>query len=292
MVGDHGPHPFVVSTITAKGSVSRLPVNLDEFVARVTVTPEAELRRAGRAGIVYVELVRRGHEAARGEPPPSALRAARKRQQDGGSARCFENQATVVFVSAAGERANVKVFCNGNVQMTGIKSSAVGTAALELVADEIRAMAPATVADPAAARAEGFEVCMINTHFDLGFCLKRDRLDHVLRNAYFPMRSVFESCRYSGVKASFMWNAESRASEGACRCRGGPCTGAGRGRGLGDCRKVTLVFFQSGRVIITGALSLEQVYAARAFVLRVAHDHRASIELLPPAAAKKVTCMG
>lgn len=274
------PHPFVVSTITAKGAVSRAPIDLAAFAAGVRVRPEADLVRAGEAGIVYVELVRRGDALVRGEPPPSAVRSARKRQQTGNAARCFENQTTVVFVASSGGRANVKVFCNGNVQMTGIKAPELGQAALEHVAGELRRLSPGAVADAAAVAAERFEVCMINTHFDLGFCVKRDRIDHVLRTSYFPMRCVFEPCRYSGVKASFMWNAESRAEDGACRCRGEPCSGAGHGEADNDCRKVTMVFFQSGRVIITGALTMEQVYAARAFVLRVAQEHREAIELL------------
>jgi hypothetical protein len=85
----------------------------------------------------------------------------------------------------------------------------------------------------------------------------------------------YEPCIYQGLKIKFMWNDSEGAPstpQGVCMC--GEADGSGRlclGRGTGhrprDCRKITIAVFQSGKVIVTGAHTLEQVADAYRFLI-------------------------
>jgi TATA-box binding protein (TBP) (component of TFIID and TFIIIB) len=45
------------------------------------------------------------------------------------------------------------------------------------------------------------------------------------------------------------------------------CIGRGAGREPGDCRKITVAVFQSGKVIVTGAHTLRQIDDAYRFLI-------------------------
>ena len=52
MIAEEQQHPFVISTITAKGSVSSQPINLDVFAANVSVTLPTASANAGRVIVI------------------------------------------------------------------------------------------------------------------------------------------------------------------------------------------------------------------------------------------------
>jgi TATA-box binding protein (TBP) (component of TFIID and TFIIIB) len=160
---------------------------------------------------------------------------------------------------------NIKVFKNGNVQITGIKDPPQGQYAVDcLVKELVRIYAEEEdgkdiVSDVASLANVNYQVCLVNTDFHLGIGVRRNVLHDMISSV---MHSSFEPCIYPGVKIDYYYNDMTTCrARGTCSCSQ-QCNGRGRGLADGDCRKVTIAVFQSGCVIITGAHTLQQVYWA------------------------------
>ena len=126
-----------------------------------------------------------------------------------------------------------------------------------------------------------YKIRLINSDFRMGLEIKRDKLNKVMQQSY-DVRSSFEPCIYPGVKIQFFWNADKAENlDGKCLCPAGTrCNGKGCGQGVGNCKKITIAVFQSGCIIITGALTTEQIDDAYTFICGVVEKHRSEIEKL------------
>lgn len=183
----------------------------------------------------------------------------------------FGNQVTLVL-EIDDTRINLKAFKNGRIQMTGVKNIEQGSRAIEHFASVLRE-AQKTIysfaVEPDKLLAGDYRVCLINSDFDLGFPIKRDRLYSFVREAFPDVLCTYEPCNYHGVKFKYMWNESNKNRPGICRCKDGFCRGNGDGSGEGKCRKVTVAVFQSGKVIATGAQKIRQLEDAIRFIRNV-----------------------
>ena len=111
-----------------------------------------------------------------------------------------------------------------------------------------------------------FDVCMMNSDYNIGKSIKRDQLYKILVEKY-GLWSSFEPTIYQGVNTKFFWNKSRPASApvGICVCPD-PCDGSGSGYGIGHCKKITISPFRTGSIIITGAKHTEQLYDAYNFI--------------------------
>ena len=111
-----------------------------------------------------------------------------------------------------------------------------------------------------------FDVCMMNSDYNIGKSIKRDQLYKILVEKY-GLWSSFEPTIYQGVNTKFFWNKSRPASApvGICVCPI-PCDGSGSGYGIGHCKKITISPFRTGSIIITGAKHTEQLYDAYNFI--------------------------
>lgn len=198
----------------------------------------------------------------------------------------FDNQCTVIVrLHDRSRNINIKVFRNGHLQMTGAPDvDAVHEAVSILLRRLSRVMAVDTPTD--------FRVCLINSDFKLGVTIQRDALYDIIVSVY-GMSCTYEPCIYPGVKVQYFHNGQ---GDGICRCprhcRGrsvrirprlldgaeggsnsGPLPAAPAHRSHPPCKKITIVIFQSGSVIITGADRHEQLRIARDFIVGVVRDH-------------------
>ncbi|GAX85676.1 hypothetical protein CEUSTIGMA_g13090.t1 [Chlamydomonas eustigma] len=182
----------------------------------------------------------------------------------------FGNQVTM-SLRVFGTLVNVKVFRNGSLQMTGLKAVEHGPYIVCAVSD----MMPSVAVDAVDAskftlqqQKHSFRVCLINCDLDLGFRVRRDSLQATLSRFFPRTRCSYEPCIYQGLKIKFMVNRGKSPSTacGACNCAS-KCSGAGDGRDT--CRKVTIAIFQTGKVILTGAVDASQIEAARSFLVDV-----------------------
>jgi hypothetical protein len=257
---------------------------LRDFYENLPVITAAEAINA--PGWVFVEL---SMEEFRGLDPNEKRRNNKERKS-------FVNQVTLIYDTGivglkTPYRPNIKLFKNGNVHMTGIRSTEDGEAMVERIAGELRTMVAANVpvvADASRIRASDFKCRMINCDFGAPFRIRRKDLHNMLIAPPFNNISSFQPGTYPGVKIQYFWNKinanEVNAnhseghSHGRCECAhyhdaDAPCMGNGTGDGVGQCKKVTIAVFESGKILITGATSIPQVDAAYEFIVHVLMAH-------------------
>lgn len=157
---------------------------------------------------------------------------------------------------------NVKIFNNGKIQMTGVKNINQGENVLKILIDTIKNI-PDDILDKILTNkllhSNPMEVALINSDFDCGFKIKREILHRkIIEEGYY---SSFEPTIYPGVNIKYYFNKE-KQDTGICNCKS-QCNGRGKN---GFCKKITVAVFNSGKIIITGGQSCEQLNKAYEFI--------------------------
>jgi TATA-box binding protein (TBP) (component of TFIID and TFIIIB) len=161
----------------------------------------------------------------------------------------FDNQVTLVVMcqgQVCANPVNVKVFRNGRLQMTGVRSEEQARVVCEHVA---RLMSPRVCVS-------GYAVHLINAKDSIGRPVDQNCLHRAL--AAEGVACYFDPSIYNGVKVYYMY-----AGMGSGKC---PRWSSGMGDETvcrcGGCTRVTLLVFAKGTFIITGAKTATQVYTA------------------------------
>ena len=254
------PTPYKISTITATGSLNSL-IDLESFYNEIDVVD------AESDGIIYVEYGKKKSESlSKGYNKKHAI----ARRKNKALIKRFDNQATVIIKTGI-LSVNVKVFKNGNVQMTGLKTIEQGRDTVQKIVDAIsnifETKGISVVEDIHKMVACNYAIRLINSDFRIGIEIKRDKLNQLLRSEY-SVSSSFEPCIYPGVKIQYYWNPKEDT----------------RGVGLGDLedKKITIAVFQSGCIIITGAQQLDQIDMAYEFICSIINDNIKHLQKILP----------
>jgi len=194
----------------------------------------------------------------------------------------FYNQDTLILRRPFGDgfkEVNMKLFGNGGIQMTGVPSQEFAVNAVQWLLDIIKRLerSPFTTADatlvPSVTKVN---VSLINTDYSLSHDIQQDNLHRLFIEEY-KLFSMLEKTIYQGVNTKFFFNTNNKGS-GVCCCTGF-CKGQGDGNGNGDCKRITMSIFRTGKIIITGARTMEQIHAAYEFLNSVFRKHAATVLL-------------
>lgn len=204
------------------------------------------------------------------------------------SSKCFFNQSTLVVRQphpnvVGWKEVNLKLFANGSVQMTGISSEEFAMQTLEWLLLEVAKLPRSPWGGtPSIVR---FNKQLINSDFSVGVPLRRDKLHEIITRRY-GIFSILESTIYQGVNTKYYYNETAdKTKPGQCTCKEF-CQGQGDGSGEGQCKRITISFFQTGNIIITGARHMKQINEAYDFVAKFMDDHAAEIiRPIPPASS-------
>lgn len=245
-----------IATITATGFIgNKNVINLENFFNDINIVQDGE-------GVFFVNY--------NGKIKGTPLKKPKKKRHNVHSNRHkFENQLTLGIRKEFDEselleeekvlvkkdihflNQNVKVFPNGMLQMTGLRHVNQGIWVLYFVS------ALLNIHDPP----KDYQIHMINSDFKLGRPLDFDVLQDRLRdnNLYFS----YEPVSYHGLKVSFFYNHH---KDGICHCDPKckskvrhKATHEGKQQSELICKKVTISFFTSGAVIITGGNKIEHI---------------------------------
>lgn len=189
----------------------------------------------------------------------------------------FYNQTTLVIRREVAplnwKEINVKLFKNGGIQMTGVRSLEMASEALHWLVNYLVTNCTASPIFETIPTIHKEEVQMVNTDFSIGAKVRRDMLHRILLDTY-RLNSSYESAIYQGVKTKYFYNAQRPVGNppGICPC---PklCKGTGDGSKIGECKKITISPFQTGQVIITGARTMDQINEAYEFIKTVFTTH-------------------
>ena len=180
------------------------------------------------------------------------LRKKRKKTKK----KIFYNQATVHVVHD-GKIMNVKLFNNGKIQITGLKGVDQGPILIQKLLEYFQDLSVLTYD----AFLMNHKLVLINSDFDLGYEIDRETLHNEIIDA--GIYSSYEPCIYPGVNIKYFMNTNN--FDGICDCLS-MCNGKGRADGDGDCKKVTIAVFKSGKLIITGGQHTDQLETAYRFI--------------------------
>ena len=170
--------------------------------------------------------------------------------------KIFYNQATLHVVHDE-KIMNVKLFNNGKVQITGLKKENQGP---ELIQNLINYFHDISIFNEDV-QILNHKSVLINSDFDIGFEINRDILHNEMIES--GIYSSYEPCIYPGVNIKYFINKNQ--FDGICCCES-MCNGKGRADGDGNCKKVTIAVFKSGKIIITGGQNIKQLETSYRFI--------------------------
>ncbi len=202
----------------------------------------------------------------------------------------FDNQVTTIFKISDIYYPNLKIFKNGNIQITGIKEEIVVKNIIDLIIIEIKRIYEITPTiiihdNIDTIGFNKFVIRMINTDFKsylndtlaTKFLIRRKVLHKILISDMYNKKCSFEPGRYHGVKLEYFWNSNKQKLDGICVCEK-HCFGKGTGHGENNCKKITIAIFESGSVLITGGISFEQINEAYNYITNIINLHKNEIQ--------------
>ncbi len=204
----------------------------------------------------------------------------------GVSDKTFFNQSTIVVRKATNpeqtqfKEVNVKLFGNGGIQMTGIPAEEFAKETLVWLLNTLATVRGSVFATKP--ELQKFKVQLINSDYQVAHPINRTALHTILSRTY-GLFSTFESTIYQGVNTKYYYNDQHPDKErpGICLCSK-RCRGQGTGSGPGECKRITMSVFQTGKIIITGGRYLFQLEEAYDFLNKVLQTHAHSVLKLGP----------
>lgn len=198
--------------------------------------------------------------------------------------KTFFNQATIVVrkkregSDTEFKEVNLKIFGNGGIQITGITGLEFARTTLDWLLPILNQLPQPISEKPLYIKT--LTIQLINSDYHINGAIHRDRLHELLSESY-GLFSTFEKLIHQGVNLKYYYNTAAPANrpKGICYCTH-PCTGQGTGEGEGQCKKITVLIFQTGDIIVTGARHRAQLDEAYAFMNQILKKH--SREVLRP----------
>ena len=285
--------PYRISTITCNANVgNNININLGILFDNLNVIEN--VAESGDKGVVWVQFMKNGTDASKGVYP----KKRRKSKKNTMKKNRFDNQVTVIYKFSDKYIPNVKIFKNGNIQLTGIKDVKDTEHIVNHIINDITTIynnidktiivnpEPDYVLD---LKYQNFKIRMINTDFKVyhdpelknGFEIRRKEIHKLFINDEHNNKCSFQPGIYQGVKLEYFWNIHNKNKNGICSC---PkyCYGKGTGQNLGECKKVTGALFESGSVLITGGITFAQVDETYKYICDFLEKHKNIIKKPPP----------
>lgn len=269
---------YRISTMTATGYIGT-NVHLPTFFKHVQVMPDHK-----QPGIIYAEFGSNKHnQICKGTNLKKKF--IRKNGKKEASTKRFDNSVTIKYNMSNTSTLNIKIFKNGKIQMTGVKSETIGKNAIDYVIECIKHMHEnkqldeenvEVVQDPSLLMNTNFRIHLINSDFKVDMQIRRDLLYKVLVDEYKAI-CTYEPCIYPGVKLQYYLNKDNSTNlpiteQGVCPCAG-YCDGKGDGTTTDKCKKITISVFQSGCILITGVTSIRHIEIGYEFITTILKTH-------------------
>jgi len=192
----------------------------------------------------------------------------------------FYNSICITVCIRENKNINLMIFTNGRITCTGAKNDDDGYMAANYLLDEMKL--DVTIfeneEDVADAKIVNYDIVMINSNFSIGFMIDNHKLYDILisKRSYYHLFSSFDPRTYQGVKIYFMWNTNQLIKNGVCACSMKKCKISAKkknGNGEGDCRRISVAVFGTGKILIAGAKNNAQLYDAYNFIIKLLQEN-------------------
>jgi hypothetical protein len=257
---NHFNRPLQVSTITACANAHNVVIDLPHIYKNLAISDT----------IRYIEL---------GNSNKGFAQKNNKKKRKKKPIKQFFNQLTlIIYCKTYNKLVNVKIFLSGAIQLTGLKSRLGATKMINYCQHMLNTIAEKnedvkiikftekttdklTYSSP--------KIVLINSDFTLfsneNNTINRNELYKIIINDTRVFAS-YEPCIYPGVNIKYYYNRYNTKEDGICYCNERCC---GKGRDHLECKRVTIVVFQSSKVIITGANNYHQLLMAFVWIKKL-----------------------
>lgn len=270
---------YRISTITITGSIFRAEGNCEIALSDLYSVLSTSMLGGELTEISYLEYGSNKQDLQFTGVKHTKLKKKQNSKQKEVTRRRFDNQLTIVM-HLNDNKYNIKLFKNGNVQITGVKSIENGKLAIDhlikIVKNMIRKKKETNIiSNVNDLQNTNYKIRLINSDFKVVDCeIRLDYLYNIVTNKYKIICS-YEPCIYPGAKIEYYY-----PNNGFCKCTNF-CNGKSDA-----CKKITIAVFQSGCVIITGANKIEHINVAYEFICNILKDNLSKIKRvklpLPP----------
>jgi TATA-box binding protein (TBP) (component of TFIID and TFIIIB) len=278
--------PYRISTITCNADMGK-DINLDLNVLYNNIVIENDIK-----SFIWIQFLKENTENTRGVNP----KKKRKSKQQTNKKCRFDNQITVIYKYDNDYYPNIKIFKNGNIQLTGIKDISHPEEIINDIISNIKNIYNNGIkkifitnyndTNPTERLMYlNFKVRMINSDFKIftdndktdKFNIKRKELHNILISGKYNNKSSFQPNVYQGVKVEYFWNTDNLQKDGICRCSSN-CFGKSTGTGDGHCKKITIAIFESGSILITGGVSFHQIDDVYKYICNIIQENQQNIK--------------
>lgn len=276
---------YRVSTITCNADIGKdMNIDLNILFENIEITDADK-------SFVWIQYLKENIENTRGVNPKK-----KRKSKVSDKKNRFDNQITVLFKYDTGYYPNIKIFKNGNIQLTGIRDISHPEIIINTIIHNIKNIYNSITKkvlitnyndiDPLSRLIySNFKVRMINSDLKIytnqtqteKYNIKRKELHNLLISSKYNNKSSFQPNVYQGVKLEYFWNTENPLKDGICRCTSN-CFGKSHGCGDGNCKKVTVAVFESGSILITGGVSFEQIDDVYKYICAIIDDNHETIK--------------
>lgn len=267
--------PYNLSTMTICGRLGGT-VNIERVISEVPIQPYWAIREGiiRTEGYIANETVSRG--ISRKYIEKRNIKTKPFRNSASLYCRIFDEELDIV------KEPSIKIFRNGGFQVTGIRTPAQATHIVSFIKQTLR-----DLKDVFEEVDEGFtNVCMMNSDITMPYMLNRNALQAILKEK--GILSTFETTSYQGINIKYYWNYEKHVKcstqNGVCDCEH-VCESTGKKRVMknpsmksnGGCVRITIAPFQTGKIIITGAKTIQQINDASKWILSLILENRKAV---------------
>lgn len=195
-------------------------------------------------------------------------RKPRKQRKKSKKEQAFYNQVTIVTKCMdTNSKVNIKLFQNGAVQMTGCKGFNSCMNAFNILCNDLKII-KAVVNDNkliqkpfvtnhsnlSIDKLQKFQIQMINSNFDIGFQINRDKLYGILLNT--DIDCSFEPDVHAAVNIKYIYT---------------------KSRNTKNPEKISIFVFESGQIIITGAKHKDHIIDAYKYIAGTLYENYTQI---------------
>jgi hypothetical protein len=166
---------------------------------------------------------------------------------------------------------HVKVFNTGKLEIPGILNADLFTIVKRMILEQLQPFidTPLTFSE-----SNEEDNVLINSNFNCGFYIQRDKLYHILKSKY-GIESSFDPCSYPGVKCKFYFNHEIGYDS---RLQNGRVEETDRSMKMSELglnmkyTEVSFMIFRTGSCLIVGNCSEKILQYIFDFIKQVLHD--------------------
>lgn len=169
---------------------------------------------------------------------------------------------------------HIKVFNTGKLEIPGIQTPGLLPKTLHLLVKCLRPLVLLANSEKLDCDIEKSETVLINSNFNCGYYINRERLYEILRKKY-KISSAYDPCSYPGIQSEFYYDTKKQIQDGQqpSKKNEAEVEGVDQKKTLW---KVSFMMFRTGSVLIVGKCSeiiLNEIYEFLQNVLKAEYKN-------------------